>query len=218
MTVLDRVFLLATGLLALYLVVHFLGKRKAAGGALYPASYAVSFAVILVAGLLLIALGYGVLANPLVVIVAALIPASLSLGLVGELRPKYQGIYLAFAVAGLIAIAVTRFTGPAGLATAVLAVVHSVAGLLIFFLPLFACAGRERPGSFALVAVGGALIGIGGITLAFLKAGHPILPASFIFAILAPLLFLMTAGFAWGFVRGGSAGAAGAERPPAKAA
>lgn len=57
-------------------------------------------------------------------------------------------------------------------------------------------------GLFAWVGAGGALIGIGGIALAFLKAGVPILPASFIFAILAPLLLLMTASFAWGFRAG----------------
>ncbi len=213
MTLLDRVLLLVTGLVALYLVAFFLRSRKDAAGKAYPVYYTVAFGVVLVAGLLLIALGYGVLSNPLVVIVAALIPLSLSAGLVGQLRPMYEKSYLAFALLGLLAIAVTRYTGPGGLATAVLAVVHSIAGLLIFILPLAACAKGGRPWSFAFVTVGGALIGIGGIALAFLKAGRPILPATFIFAILAPLLLLMTIAFALGFVRGGHAAAKGAGTP-----
>jgi len=203
LTPLDKVILLLTGLVALYLVVNFFqaGHR---GGAEARSShyYLVAFAVLLVAGLLLIALGYGVLANPLVVIVAAFIPLALSGGLVSQLFPQYERNYLTFAIVGFLAIAVTRFVGPTGLATAVLAVVHAVAGLVIFFAPLAVCSQGKRPWSFAFVTVGGTLIGIGGIALAFLKAGHPILPADFIFAILAPLLFLMTASFAWGFGRG----------------
>ncbi len=218
-TLLDRVLLLVTGLIALYLVVFFLGRRRETGGQAYTFYYAAAFAVVLVAGLLLIALGYGVLGNPLVVIVAALIPLCLALGLVGQLYPKYEMGYLIFAVAGLLGIAVTRFTGSAGLATAVLAIIHSVAGLTIFFLPLIASAKGRLPGAFAFVTLGGTLIGIGGIALAFLKAGRPILPADFIFAILAPLLLLMTLAFAIGFVRGSRpvAGPAGAG-PDAKAA
>ncbi|MEW6032119.1 MAG: hypothetical protein AB1645_04450 [Bacillota bacterium] len=208
MTLLDRLLLAAAGVVALYMVIHFLGtRRKTAGEAApaFPLYYATSFAVILVAGLLLIAFGYGSLANPLVVIAAALIPLALSLGLVGELHPDREKAYLLFAAVGLAAIAVTRFVGPAGLATVVLAAVHSVAGLVIFFLPLAAWRGGRRPAVFALVTVGGTLIGIGGIALAFLKVGAPILPAAVIFAILAPVLFLMTASFAWGLLRGGQA-------------
>lgn len=203
MTIVDRLLLLVTGLVALYLVARFYrGYREAGGRPAHHLYYLVSFAVLLVAGLLLIGLGYGVLANPLVVIVAALIPLALSLGLVTQFYPQSGRGYLAFALVGLLAIAITRFTGPAGLATAILAIVHTIAGLTIFALPLAVCQQGKQPWSFAFVTVGGTLIGIGGIALAFLKAGRPILPASFIFAILAPLLLLMTASFAWGFVKG----------------
>ncbi len=203
MTVVDQLLLLVTGLTALYLVATFYreyrGGGKEAENSLY---YMVAFAVVLVAGLLLIGLGYGVLANPLVVIVSTLIPLALALGLVGEFYPEYQRSYLLFAIAGLLAIAVTRFTGPSGVATGVLALVHSVAGLTIFFTPIAVWRRKARPAGFIMVTVGGTLIGIGGIALAFLKAGRPILPADVIFAILAPLLLLMTASFAWGFVKG----------------
>ncbi len=202
MTSLDRLILLLTGLIALYLVVTFFqAGRRGGPESRPPLYYLVAFAVLLVAGLLLIALGYGVLANPLVVIVAAFIPLALSGGLVAQLYPRSERTYLTFAVVGFLAIAITRLTGPEGLATAVLAAVHAIAGLVIFLAPLASFAQGKRPWSFAFVTVGGALIGVGGIALAFLKAGRPILPAEVIFAILAPLLFLMTASFAWGLTR-----------------
>jgi hypothetical protein len=204
MNLFDQSILLATGLVALYLVWRFIDDyRLSASKPLYDIYYSISFAVLLVAGLLLIAFGYGVLQSPLVVIVAVLIPAGLSLGLVAEFLPRYEKPYLTFALVGLVAIAITRFTGPAGLATVVLVVVHSVAGLLIFGLPLWAVAQGKTPLGFIGVTVGGALIGLGGIALAFLKAGRQLLFFSpgVVFAILAPLLLLMTLAFAWGLVK-----------------
>ncbi len=59
----------------------------------------------------------------------------------------------------------------------------------------------EKPG-YLWVTVGGALIGLGGIALAFLKTGRQLLffSADFVFLILAPLLLLMTLAFTAGFV------------------
>jgi hypothetical protein len=208
MNLFDQIILLATGLVAVFLIWRFFGDyRQSASKPMHDIYYMISFAVLLVAGLLLIAFGYGVLASPLVVIVAVLIPAGLSLGLVAEFFPKYEKAYVAFALIGLVAIAVTRFTGPSALATIVLVIVHSTAGLLIFGVPLWAASQRKTGWGFAMVTVGGTLIGLGGIALAFLKAGSQLLffSPSLVFAILAPLLLLMTASFAVGFVKEGKA-------------
>jgi hypothetical protein len=200
MTLLDRAILLLTGLVALYLAwrfwEHYRQSRKP--DSLYPL---ISFAVLLVAGLLLIIFGYEALGNPLVIIVAVLIPAGISAGLVARIYPTFERPYLAFVLLGLVAIALTRFTGPATLATVVLIIVHSVAGLTIFFLPISAVYRRLAPPGYLMVTVGGALIGLGGIALAFLKTGGQLLffSAGFVFAILAPLLLMMTLAFAWGF-------------------
>ena len=48
------------------------------------------------------------------------------------------------------------------------------------------------------------MIGIGGIALAFLSVGKPLLgifTPELVFNILSTILFLMTLAFAWGFVR-----------------
>jgi len=204
MNLFDRIILLATGLVALYLIWRFVADyRRSPGKSRHDIYYSISFGVLLVAGLLLIAFGYNALESPLVVIVAVLIPAGLSLGLVAEFLPSYEKAYLTFAVLGLIAIGITRFTGPAALATLVLIIVHSVAGLLIFSVPIFALTQDKSPGGFIWVTVGGTLIGLGGIALAFLKTGGQLLffSADFVFTILAPLLLLMALAFAWGFVK-----------------
>jgi len=77
-------------------------------------------------------------------------------------------------------------------------VFHGVAGLIIFLLPFFVA--DAKPG-FWLVGIGGALIGLGGIALAFLVSGSQLLffSGQFVFMILAPLLFLMTLAFTFGF-------------------
>ncbi|MEW6568306.1 MAG: hypothetical protein AB1449_09115 [Chloroflexota bacterium] len=210
MTTLDRVLLLATGLAAIYILWGLASSYRQTTPKPHPALYSiVAFAVLLVAGLLLIAFGYGALQSPLVVIVAVLIPAGLSLGLVAQFLPRFEKAYLTFAALGLIAIAITRFTGPSWLATVVLVLVHSVAGVLILSIPIWAVAGKKAPSGFLGVSLGGALIDLGGVALAFLKAGSQLLFLSetVVFTILAPLLLLMTLAFAWGFASKAKSGA-----------
>ena len=199
MQIFNQALLMVTGLIALYLIVYFY-RNKDRG--LYNIYYLGAFLVLLVAGLLLIFLGYGILANPLVVIVSTLIPALLATGLVTQFNQQQSRTYLLLAIIGVLLIAITRFSGQAGLATAVLAIFHSVFGLTIFFLPLVAYGQGEVPISFCWVSVGGTLISIGGISLTLLKAGAPILTEEIIFAIFAPILLLMTISYAWGFRKG----------------
>ncbi len=192
---LDRILLLITGLLAAYQIVVGLEGL----GTLATWCYTIAFGVLLVAGLLMIIMGFEVLDSPLVVIVATIIPLSLSAGLVAEYLPAYSAAYLAFAVIGFLAVAITRFATPGRLATISLAVVHGIAGLLIFILPLVLSLSGAAPGGFALVGVGGALIGVGGLLLSFLKLGKPVLPQKTILSVLPGLLVLMTAAFVAGF-------------------
>jgi len=194
MSVFDRILLLATGLLAAYQVV------EGVDGLTTPplVSYSVAFGVLLVAGLLLIILGFEVLDSPLVVIVSTVIPLSLSLGLVWEYLTAWRIPYLLFAIVGFLAIVVTRLTKTGRLATFVLAAVHGVAGLIIFILPIALSVTEQAKPGFALVGVGGALIGVGGLLLSFLKAGKPILSRETILKVLPGLLLLMTAAFVAG--------------------
>ena len=196
----DRIFLLGTGLIAIYLMNLFL-KEYLETKKQWNLYYLISFTVLTVSGLLLIGFGYGILQSPLVVIVAALIPVALSMGLVDEYLKKYTKIYSAFAIVGFIILSFTRIIELQSLSKIALIIVHSVAGLTIFVLPLLLIKYNKVSKEFAFISVGGALIGVGGMSLAFLKAGKPILSAEIIFAILAPLLFLMCASFSIGFIK-----------------
>ena len=199
MTPLDRVLLLATSILAAYQVA--VGIE---GFATLPTiAYTISFGVLLLASLLLVIFGFEALDSPVVVIAATVIPLSLSLGLVWQYLAAWQTAYLVFAVAGFLAVVITRLVPiPGRLPTIVLAVVHGIAGVVIFVLPICLAIQGTVGSAFALVGVGGALIGIAGLLLSFLKAGKPILPRETILKILPGLLLLTTVCFVAGFKLG----------------
>ena len=195
-TSLDRIFLLITGVLASYQIAVGIDGLPT----LPTVAYTVAFGALLVAVLLLIILGFDVLASPAVVIVSTVIPLSLSLGLVWESLPGYRTPYVVFAVVGFLAVLVTRlFPVLDRFPVVVLALVHAVAGLTIFGLPIWLAVQRSPPAGFGLVGVGGALIGLGGLFLSFLKAGRPILSRETILRVLPVLLLLMNAAFVGGF-------------------
>jgi hypothetical protein len=195
-TPLDRILLLLTSLLAAWQVAVGINGL----GNIPTIAYTIAFGVLLVAGLLLIILGLEALGSPIVAIISTVIPLSLSLGLVWEHLAAWRTGYLLFTIGGFLAILLTRLLPIKGkLPTIMLAVIHGVAGMVIFLLPsILSANGTTHPG-FALVGLGGALIGIGGLLLSFLKTGRPLLPRTTIFRVLPGLLFLMTAAFVAGF-------------------
>lgn len=199
MTISDRILLLLTGLLAAWQVAIGIDHLDT----LPVIAYTLGFGVLLVASLLLIILGFEVLDSPAVVIVSTLIPLSLALGLVWQHLDVYRTLYLIFTIGGFLAVTLTRLIPtPRKLPIFTLIIVHGIAGLTIFLLPILLAASRTVHPGFALVGLGGALIGLGGLLLSFLKAGKPILSDKTIFKILPGLLFLMTTAFVVGFLFG----------------
>jgi len=198
----DRITLLLTGLTALYLIWRFYG-RYSKEKALHDIYYMMGFAVLFVSGVLLIFLGWGILASPYILTVATLIPLGISMGLMNQFMPQYKKAYSWFALLGLLAIAITSI-GDMSWKSIAVPLFHGVAGLIIFGLPLYISFSKESaPKGFAWVGIGGLLIGIGGIALAFLTSGKQLLFFSqdVVIMILAPLLLLMTLAFTWGFVK-----------------
>src|SRR5512141_2745499 len=123
MTSIDRLLLLLTGVLAGYQVAVGINGLSTAP----IIAYTIAFGVLLVAGLLLIILGFDVLDSPIVVIVSTIIPLSLATGLVWEHLASLRTSYLIFAIVGFLAIVVTRsfpMPGRVRVPTIVLAVVH----------------------------------------------------------------------------------------------
>lgn len=199
MTSIDRLLLLLTGLLAGYQVAVGIDGL----GTIPITAYTIGFGVLLVAGLLLIILGFEVLDSPIVVIVSTIIPLSIALGLVWEHLASYRTPYLLFAIIGFLAVVLTRSIPlKSKLPTIIIAIVHGIAGMTIFLLPSILAANGTMKPAFALVGLGGAMIGLGGLLLSFLKAGKPIVPRQTILKILPGLLLLMTVCFVAGFKYG----------------
>ena len=198
----DGLILLLTGLTAIYLIWRFY-TRYSKEKARHDIYYMMGFVVLLVSGLLLIFFGWDILASPYVLTVATLIPLGVSMGLMHQFVPDYKKAYSWFSLVGLLAIAVTSIGGMS-LKSLTVPVFHGVAGLIIFGLPLYKCiVTKDAPKGFGLVGIGGLLISVGGIALAFIVAGKQLLffSADFVFTILAPLLLLMALAFTWGFVK-----------------
>ncbi len=198
MTVLDRLILLLTGLVAVYISWRFYGRYQHKK-ARYDIYYMLGFIVLFVSGVLLIIFGYGILSSPYVLTVATLIPLGISMGLVHQFLPEYKKAYSWFALVGLLAIAFTSISG-SSLKSLAVPLFHGIAGLIIFLLPILKVKSVK---GFWWVGVGGALIGLGGIALAFIASGKQLLffSPTFVFAILAPLLLLMALAFTWGFMK-----------------
>jgi hypothetical protein len=198
----DKLILLFTGLVAIYLLWRFY-TRYAEQKNLHDIYYMMGFAVLLISGLLLIFFGYDLLESPYVLTVASLIPLGISLGIANQLYPSWKKVFAWFALIGLLAIALTSIGGFPTARKIAVPLFHGVAGLVIFLGPIVASAQGRVPSGFWWVGVGGALIGLGGIALAFLTAGSQFLFFSqqFVLSILAPLLLLMTLAYTWGFMQ-----------------
>lgn len=198
---LDKVFLLLTGLIAAYLCWYFY-QRYNLNKALHNLYYLMGFAVLLVSGLLLIFLGLDILSSPYVLTVASLIPLGISMGVAEEYYPSWKKAFKWFAVVGFLAIAITSIGGMETLKKIAVPLFHGVAGFVIFLGPFFA---KGAPKGFWWVGIGGVLIGLGGIALAFISVGKQLLffSPTFVMLILTPLLFLMTGAFALGFAKKG---------------
>lgn len=198
MSYFDRLLILTTGLLAAYQIVVGIDDLSTTP----MIAYTVAFGVLLVALLMLIILGFDALDSPVVVVVSTIIPLSLSLGLVWEHIPSLRIPYLLFTILGFVTVIFTRsMPCPAEnrAPTIVIAIVHGIAGLIIFLLPIIISVQGQMRLAFSLVGIGGALIGLGGLLLSFLKTGRPIVSREAILRVMPGLLLLMTICFVAGF-------------------
>ncbi len=202
MTIIDRVFLLLTGLIAAYMIYYFFKKNNEEKCSCNY-YFILSFLVLLVAGLILIFSGWDALANNFVAVVAGLIPFGLATGLIAKHYKKNELWYAILMLIGLILITYTRYAGAEKLGKIVYPIFHAIAGLTIFFVPIILKMKEKVSSNYLFITVGGTLIGLGGIALAFLKAGKQLLFFSqdFVLMILAPLLFFTALFFMLGFTK-----------------
>jgi len=198
MTVLNRIILLITGHAAGYMIVSGIEGLNI----WTTICYTIAFGVLVLSCLLLMLFGFEILNNTLVVVVATLIPLSLSLGIISSYLPHYKFVYLIFSVLGLTLIFISRIRESGKLTTIVLAGVHGLAGLIITCLPLILSIKGAATSWFSLMGLGGALIGLTGLLLVFLKMEKAILSQKLIYNIFPVLLLVVTALFMVGLSLG----------------
>lgn len=192
----DRILLLGTCLLAAYQIVDGIDNLSTVP----ITAYTIAFGILLVAALLLFILGFDALDEPIVVVISTVIPLSLSLGLVWQHLASLRTFYLAFTIIGFLAVVVSRVNSPIErFSNPILTFVHGIAGLIIFLLPIIVVIEKQAAPAFALVGIGGALIGLDGLVFFFLRAGRPITPKDFTYKTLPLLLFITCAAFVIGF-------------------
>lgn len=173
--------------------------------------HSVAFSVLGLASLLLAWFGWGILgimgdgaSNKLVAIISSLIPFSWAIGLISRFYPKAEKIFFGILLFGLILITGTRFMDLPLMSRIVYPVFHSTAAIVVISIPVISYIKGLVKLPYLWVSVGGALISMGGISLAFLSAGKQLLffSTDFVLLIFAPLLFVTTATYLWGLTLG----------------
>lgn len=194
----NKIILLLTGILAGYEIVSGIEG--------YPPHViillTISFGILLLTCLLLIFLGFGILEQPVVVVIASLLPLGISSAIIAL---KFSAVFLGYlllSLAGFLIIILSRFLNNKLAAVLSLSSVHAVAGLIIFISPLFLYQKDVVNTSFLMVSFGGAFIGLAGIFLLLLRANKSLFTGKQIYNLFPALLFFMTISFIIGFSEG----------------
>lgn len=195
MSISSRVFLFATSLLAAYQIAIGIEGQTT----LPLVSYTVAFGMLLVTAVLLLIVGFELLDNREVAIIATLIPLSLSLGLVWQYLPGWRILYLSHVLGGFALVVLTQIAIGGKTAAIAVTLVHGVAGGVILLLPIDIVWQGKAALGFALVGLGGALIGSGGLLLSLLRTGKNFISKETLLGLLPALLLITTAAFVGGF-------------------
>ncbi|MHA2281435.1 MAG: hypothetical protein ACXAC5_11325 [Promethearchaeota archaeon] len=198
------ILLLITGIAAilfgLFMVLDFVKNKK-----IHHLLWAISFIVLFVAGIILIITdNYGLLLTPLVAALAVLIPGGIAAGLffvVFEEKTKLYGyIYLVFVLVMVVLVGIVKVVdSPGDSATVMLA--HIPSSLSIILLPIYTTfKTNETDWKALLMTIGGFVISVAGVLLAFLTAGSTLFSAELIFTLLPWVLLLTAIFFAFGML------------------
>lgn len=195
---LDTILLLMTGLLSVimaWLLIRNYKKTKK----LSHICWATSLSVLFVSGVLIIFLGFEVLEEPIIPVIAAIIPIGMALGLLFEIWENTIGIiYLSYSLVVILLLLVARLDIILGSwSTILIMATHIPSGLIIVGLPIYYASKIDDDKSYYYFSIGGILISFGGILLAFVKLSEPlfgVFDQGLIYGIL-PLLLLIVGVF-----------------------
>ncbi|MHA1616602.1 MAG: hypothetical protein ACTSX9_04785 [Candidatus Njordarchaeales archaeon] len=148
-----------------------------------------SLSFLIVAGALAV-MGLAALEQPYTPFIGALYPAFLAIGILYRLRDTWWKYYLGFVVVMMILMAAGYSVVYPSLSVGAEVLLHTLSGLIIVFLPIIKVLTKEWSYEYLVITIGGIVIGIGGLALASIVAGAPILPLELVIALLHPILAL----------------------------
>lgn len=169
------------------LFVTLLGFYKVRG--LEYLSWLVSSSSFFLLAIALVLLGLDALQLPITPYLGSLYPSFLALGLIMIKSRKYSVYYLLFIFLMLILISLGIIYTPS-LKTISQISLHVLSGLVIIILPIYYSFKNLLSKYAILISLGGITIGIGGMALATIIAGKPILPPDLVVQLLHPILSL----------------------------
>lgn len=200
MSIFDHILLFTAALIALrFIQIHWSDLKQSDGGESYNIYHLIALATLAASTLLLGIFGWEILGfmgdgteNKLVAVVASAIPFAWAAGMVDHVFPKHRKWYVGLMLLAFTLITITRFAEMKTAGRIIYPISHSTAGITVVLLPILATLKQGLPKSFTLISLGGLLISVGGISMAFLIAGRQLLFVSqdVLFLILAPVLFI----------------------------
>jgi len=192
-SILGRIIYLITGHVAGYQIIKGMDNFSN----LTTTLYTISFGLLLLACLLLLLMGFEIMENNYIAIFAALIPITLSLGLVTDKLENSTNYSFLIGVGFLIAVALRLFSS-GKIQSLSIGVIHFLSGSVIFLLPIILFYTGVAELQILMISLGGVLIGSGGMLLGFLKAGKSVLSKEKVVSLFPIILFLTTTAFVIG--------------------
>ncbi len=186
----------------LFIVAIIAGVQIVSGieglGTIPIAYYTFSYGIFLISAILMILMGVDIIEHDYAALAASMLPLGFSMGLVSEFMLEYHLTYsllISVLYAGLV-IQKLRKQDKSALWFQVL--LHGFSGLVLFIMPLALLLKGEVELGFLGVSIGTGLIAIGGMALAFLKSGKPLLSKDQIYTIFPGVLLLAVLAFSIG--------------------
>lgn len=160
-------------------------------GTIPIAYYTVSYGIFLISAILMILMGVDIIEHTPAALAASMLPLGFSMGLVGEFLLEYHLIFstLVSILYGGLLIQKFRHYDKSSLIFQIL--LHGFSGLVLFIMPIVLLVQRKVEANFLGISVGTGLVAIGGMALAFLKSGKPLLTKDQIYSIF-PIVLLMS--------------------------
>lgn len=178
-------------ILALFLFWNFVISKK-----MHHLLWGISLIVLSFFGLIIIYNDFGTLSEPIVPVISSLIPICLAVGILYAVWGDHYLVVL-FALyesTTLLLVIIAEFLPIKNMISITIMLVHTPAGLVMFFVPIIAYLLKEIDISGLLFTFGVSFIGLIGLLFAFNALDTPVLNYSEIISIL-PLAYLISAIF-----------------------